>query len=77
MTKKQYYITLGKWLQVWGRTKLLATMLGVSESMVSMWGSGRRQITAERCLEIERATIGQVQCETMRPDINWKRVKFY
>jgi DNA-binding transcriptional regulator YdaS (Cro superfamily) len=75
MSKKRVPITLRIWLRPRGRTVLLAHRLDVSESVVSMWGSGIRQIPAERCLEIERATIGHVQCETMRPDINWKRVK--
>lgn len=73
---KTHYIgtmPLYAWLRPRGRTKLLSTLMGVSESMVSKWGSGVRQITAERCLEIERETAGVVRCETMRPDINWAR----
>lgn len=69
--------TLTVWLRVHGRGVLLARLLGVSESMVSMWASGKRIPTAERCLEIERATIGAVQADTLRPDLNWTRVKSY
>ena len=73
MKKTHKRLTLLEWLSVWGRTASLSRQLGVSESMVSMWGSGRRRVTAERCLEIERVTKGQVRCETMRPDLHWKR----
>lgn len=75
--KKSTHTTLAQWLRVYGRGKMLADLLGVSESMVSMWASGKRSATAERCLEIERATIGAVQASTLRPDINWTRVKSY
>lgn len=75
--KKSTTLTLAQWLRVYGRGKMLADLLDVSESMVSMWASGKRQVTAERCLEIERATIGAVQADTLRPDIAWKRTKSY
>ena len=44
---------------------------------VSMWldpNSGR-QPAPHMCVRIERATIGAVTVEEIRPDVRWKRVK--
>lgn len=50
---------------------LLSRALGVSSVVVSMWKTGARQVPAERCPAIERATGGLVRCEDLRPDIEW------
>lgn len=38
---------------------------------VSQWVSGRRQVPAERCPEIEKVAGGLVRCEDLRPDVDW------
>lgn len=47
----------------------LARRLGVSPGLVSQWVTGRTSVTAERAIEIERATDGAVRKEDLRPDI--------
>lgn len=49
----------------------LASRLGVSSVLVSQWRSGVKQVAADRCPEIEKATNGAVRCEDLRPDIDW------
>jgi DNA-binding transcriptional regulator YdaS (Cro superfamily) len=49
----------------------LAQDLGIPAVLISQWSHGIRRIPAERCIQIEAATGGQVRCEDMRPDINW------
>ena len=52
-----------------GRPSALAMALGVSIQRLSNWGS--RQVPAEICPAIERATGGAVRCEDLRPDVDW------
>jgi DNA-binding transcriptional regulator YdaS (Cro superfamily) len=52
-----------------GGISRLAGVLRVTPPTVSQWVSGRRQIPAERCPEIEKAT--GVTCEELRPDVQW------
>lgn len=52
----------------------LARKLGVSPVLVHQWkkrGPEGRQVPAERCPEIEKATGGAVRCEDLRPDVDW------
>lgn len=49
----------------------LARKLGVVTVVVNQWTSGVRQVPAERCPAIERATNGAVRCEYLRPDVDW------
>ncbi len=49
----------------------LARALGVRQVMVSQWRRGIKQVPAERCPAIERATGGAVRCEDLRPDVDW------
>lgn len=49
----------------------LAKKLGIPTTLISQWANGVRQVPAERCLEIEKATLGAVRCEDLRPDIDW------
>jgi DNA-binding transcriptional regulator YdaS (Cro superfamily) len=53
-----------------GQVKL-AKPVGVSASMVYQWVRGIRQVPAERCPSIEKATGGKVRCEDLRPDVDW------
>lgn len=54
-----------------GGVNKLAGSLGISPAAVSQWAHGARRVPAERCLEIERLTNGQVRCEELRPDMDW------
>ena len=49
-----------------GRTKRLAAALGVSDSLVTQWASGKA-ISAERCYPIEQATASEVRRWDLRP----------
>lgn len=45
--------------------------LGVSQVQLSQWRTGARQVPAEHCPKIEKATGGTVTCEILRPDVDW------
>lgn len=47
----------------------LADALGVSQGLVHQWVHGITRITAERCKQIERVTVGQVTRHELRPDL--------
>lgn len=47
----------------------LARRIGVPTVCVNQWAHGTRQVPAERCIDIERATGGVVTCEELRPDM--------
>ncbi len=49
--------------------RLLAHKVGVHPSLVCQWLSGKTAITAEKAIQIERATNGAVTREELRPDI--------
>lgn len=53
----------------------LAKRLGVSQGLVSQWVAGRTAVSAERAIEIERATSGAVRCEELRPDVDWAAIR--
>jgi len=53
----------------------LAEALGISPVIVSQWKTGARQVPAERCPSIERATNGAVRCEELRPDVDWAFIR--
>lgn len=53
----------------------LARALGVTPGAVNQWVSGETKLTAERCIQIEEATLGQVRCEDLRPDVNWAYIR--
>lgn len=63
MDLKTYFLT--------NRQIDLAKALGVTPGAVNQWASGETTIKAERCIQIEKATLGQVRCEDMRPDVDW------
>lgn len=56
-----------------GRAVSLANALGCSPVLISQWTAdvNPRQVPAERCPAIERATGGEVRCEELRPDVQW------
>lgn len=54
-----------------GLAETLAKSIGIPPALMSQWKTGARQVPAERCPLIERATGGMVTCEEMRPDVDW------
>lgn len=54
-----------------GRAASLGRELDITSVLISQWANGTRQIPAERCPEIEKATKGAVTCEELRPDVDW------
>lgn len=64
-------MNLDIYLQRHGAGANLARSLGVTQVMVSQWRYGIKQVPAERCPAIEKATGGEVRCEELRPDIDW------
>lgn len=49
--------------------KQLAGRIPCSEGLVWQWIVGRQRITAERAIDIERATDGHVSRNDLRPDV--------
>ncbi|WP_071058691.1 YdaS family helix-turn-helix protein [Pelistega sp. MC2] len=49
----------------------LAKQIGVPFILISQWALSKRQVPAERCPDIEKATNGLVRCEDLRPDVDW------
>jgi DNA-binding transcriptional regulator YdaS (Cro superfamily) len=63
---------LAEWVdQERGRQSSLARAVGVDSQLVWQWARGVRQVPADRCPAIERATEGAVRCEELRPDVEW------
>lgn len=54
-----------------GRRTQLAAAIKVPPILISQWAHGKRQVPAERCPDIERATVASVRCEDLRPDVDW------
>lgn len=52
-----------------GIRSLIMAALGVTPQVISNWKS--RDVPAEYCPQIERATKGLVRCEDLRPDVAW------
>ncbi|ARP86279.1 transcriptional regulator [Bordetella genomosp. 9] len=50
-----------------------AGALGVTQSVVWQWLSGRRPVPVERCADIERVTSGAVSRKDLRPS-DWHRI---
>lgn len=62
---------LKSYLEQRGAGRRLAESLTISPVIISQWKTGARQISADRCIDIERATAGAVRCEDLRPDVDW------
>jgi DNA-binding transcriptional regulator YdaS (Cro superfamily) len=48
-----------------------AKQIGVTQGAVHQWSSGRSLPSPERCVQIEKATLGEVTRPELRPD--WQR----
>lgn len=53
----------------------LARQLGVTQGAVHQWAVGLSRPSAERCIQIEKATSGAVRCEDLRPDVDWSYLR--
>jgi len=62
---------LTDYLSATGSGNKLARDAGINPVLISQWKTGARQVPAERCPAIERATGGAVTCEELRPDVDW------
>jgi DNA-binding transcriptional regulator YdaS (Cro superfamily) len=64
---------LDRAIEIAGGVGLLADLIKSRQSVVSNWRA-RKNVSAEGCAEIERATDGAVTCEELRPDLRWQRM---
>ena len=60
---------IDKAISIAGSLTALSELVSQSPQVVSNWRS--RQVPAEHCPEIEKATKGAVRCEDLRPDVDW------
>ena len=58
-----------------GAAAALARQINVVPVLISQWRTGGRQVPAERCPDIEKATGGAVRCEDLRPDVDWNYLR--
>ena len=56
-----------------GRSLAVAHALGVTPPVVSDWVTGKKGVPLERCVQIERATNGEVTRRELRPD-DWQDI---
>lgn len=62
-------------IEILGGPSKTAQILGVTPQAVCFWRDGKRQLAAEYCPVIERATEGAVRCEDLRPDVDWEYLR--
>lgn len=58
-----------------GTAAALASRLGVSTTMISIWRNRARAVPVVRCMDIEKETAGYVNCEDLRPDLDWSYIR--
>ncbi|HJV73136.1 MAG TPA: helix-turn-helix domain-containing protein [Noviherbaspirillum sp.] len=66
---------LDKAVSIIGSMQSLADHLGVTKGAVGQWKLDGRRIPAEHCPAIERRVMGEVRCEDLRPDVDWKYLR--
>lgn len=54
-----------------GEAGRLALLFGVSKGRISQIAAGKSKISAERAIEIEKATGSAVTCEDLLPGADW------
>jgi len=75
MKQKNNLEAICKACKIVGGQAAMSRVLGISSPTVNQWATGIRQVPAERCPEIEKATKGRVACEDLRPDVDWKYLR--
>ncbi len=58
-------------IRIAGSRSKLAELIGASEQAISFWVTGKRGVSAEFAVQIERVTEGAVRCEELCPDVDW------
>ncbi|MEI8324967.1 MAG: helix-turn-helix domain-containing protein [Betaproteobacteria bacterium] len=71
----EHILSVEQAIKIAGGVSRLALLLGVQPPTVHEWKSGKRQVPAERCPQIERVTAGAVTCEQLRPDMEWSVIR--
>ncbi|MCW5600431.1 helix-turn-helix domain-containing protein [Nitrosomonas sp.] len=71
MNTAKKHFSFDKACQLIGGQAKMARILGVKPPTVNQWVHLVKPIPAERCPEIEKATLGAVRCEELRPDVDW------
>lgn len=56
-----------------GSQRDLADKIGITPVLISQWANALRPVPPERCVEIERATGGEVSRKDLRPD-DWYKI---
>lgn len=56
-----------------GSQRDLADKIGITPVLISQWANALRPVPPERCVEIERATDGEVSRKDLRPD-DWHKI---
>ena len=67
------HMSLSKAIDHVGTASSLAGRLGVTRQAVLGWVKGERPIPEAKCRAIEILTEGAVTCESLRPDVDWRR----
>ena len=63
-------MNISKYLETKGLSQeVFAKQIGVSQGLVWQWLGGRTRITAERAVELEKKTGGEITRYDLRPDI--------
>lgn len=53
--------------------RALAKKLAITPVLINQWANQKRPVPPDRCVEIERATGGEVTRRDLRPD-DWERI---
>jgi len=61
-------MNLDAYTKIHGQTGA-ARLLGVSQGLVWQWLHGETKITAERAIDIETKTAGEITRQELRPDL--------
>ena len=56
-----------------GSQRDLADKIGITPVLISQWANALRPVPPERCVEIERATGGEVSRKDLRPE-DWHKI---
>lgn len=63
---------ISKATELLGGPSKFARLLGVSSQTIVFWRKNRHPVPPEQCLVIEDLTDGQILCEDLRPDVQWR-----
>ena len=69
LNSKQTKEALSRAIDAAGSQAVLAGKVGVLQSTISKWLTGRVKLTAERAVDIERAVSAKVSRRELRPDL--------